>query len=202
MHRSGTSFVSSILQEAGLYLGDRLMAATPDNPHGYFENLDFVDFHRLVLASHALSPDGWVRTGPLTVPSDFLPFAEKLVSANSCLDRPWGFKDPRTAVFLDFWAKFLPSAKFLFVVRSPWEVIDSLFRRGDPVFLKNPILAIETWNNFNQIILNFTERFPDRSLLISLDQVIENSHGLITSINEQLGFSLNLPEKNYTNKVF
>ena len=47
MHRSGTSLTASLLQSAGLNLGDRLMEATATgNPlKGYFEDLDFVEFH-------------------------------------------------------------------------------------------------------------------------------------------------------------
>ena len=38
MHRSGTSMLAGALQQLGLELGSPLLAATPDNPHGYWEN--------------------------------------------------------------------------------------------------------------------------------------------------------------------
>ncbi|MEL7418373.1 MAG: hypothetical protein AAGK10_07335 [Cyanobacteria bacterium J06555_3] len=40
MHRSGTSLTASLLQSAGVYLGDRLMSADSGNAKGYFEDWD------------------------------------------------------------------------------------------------------------------------------------------------------------------
>jgi O-antigen biosynthesis protein len=51
MHRSGTSLTSSLMEDAGINIGTRLIEATPDNPKGHFENLDFVEFHVNVLGS-------------------------------------------------------------------------------------------------------------------------------------------------------
>src|SRR4051794_41635661 len=44
MHRSGTSMVAKLLQEAGLYLGsiDDLMPSAEENPEGFYEHLGFV----------------------------------------------------------------------------------------------------------------------------------------------------------------
>ncbi len=41
-------------------------------------------------------------------------------------------------LFLDFWRSLLPNAKFC-DYRAPWEVVDSLYRRGtNPIFFSQP----------------------------------------------------------------
>ena len=49
MHRSGTSLVSSLLQRAGIHIGEKLIAANSANPRGYFEDVDFYEFHENLL---------------------------------------------------------------------------------------------------------------------------------------------------------
>jgi hypothetical protein len=45
----------------------------------------------------------------------------------------WGWKDPRTCLFLDFWKARVPQAQYLCVYRNPLDVILSLARRGEVV---------------------------------------------------------------------
>ena len=42
MHRSGTSLVTKCFEVFGYGLGESLMAASDDNPKGFFEDLDVV----------------------------------------------------------------------------------------------------------------------------------------------------------------
>ena len=48
MHRSGTSLISSYLEQSGLDLGDKLFPPDKGNPRGYFEDMDMVHFHNRV----------------------------------------------------------------------------------------------------------------------------------------------------------
>src|SRR6185503_8310671 len=53
MHRSGTSLVSSLIQEAGISIGDRLQGASKGNLRGHFEDSDFYNFHEGLLKRHS-----------------------------------------------------------------------------------------------------------------------------------------------------
>lgn len=193
MHRSGTSLTTSLLQSAGLDVGQRLLMENDSNPKGHYEDLDFVNFHEDVLEAQGLHTAGWVLDRSIPISEILLPQAINLVEKNS--SKPlWGWKDPRTVLFLDFWQKLIPEAKFVFVYRQPWEVMDSLFRRGNPTFVKNPNLALEVWQHYNQLILEFCQTFPDRSLLLSLDSVIQDPVNLIKAIQEKLEINLEMPE--------
>ena len=55
MHRSGTSLVASLLQSAGINIGQRLMNAGEGNVKGHFEDLDLVEFHESILKSPGFS---------------------------------------------------------------------------------------------------------------------------------------------------
>src|SRR5688572_14655735 len=58
MHRSGTSMVAKVLQQAGLHLGTEadLMPPAAENPEGFFEHLGFVRLNDDVLNA---AGSGW-----------------------------------------------------------------------------------------------------------------------------------------------
>jgi GT2 family glycosyltransferase len=193
MHRSGTSLVASLLHSAGLHLGDKLSPAGPGNPEGLFEDLEFVDLHSAALRSRGLDPDGWEETAVLdTVPAAYAATARDLVSARSGLPL-WGWKDPRTTLFLPFWERLLPAARFVFVYRAPWEVVDSLYRRGDPTFQREPELAVRLWAHYNRIILDALPRLRGRAALFSLEDVVAAPEAVVERINQVLSAGLHPP---------
>lgn len=81
--------------------------------------------------------DGWTLEKNLQINPPLIDRAKYIVEQNR-LSSVWGWQEPRTSLFLDFWAKLLPEAKFLLIYRSPWEVADSLYRRGMKCFNLNP----------------------------------------------------------------
>ncbi|HEY9771935.1 MAG TPA: glycosyltransferase [Coleofasciculaceae cyanobacterium] len=200
MHRSGTSLTASLLQSAGIYIGDRLMGENTGNAKGHFEDLDFVEFHQSVLRSQDLSVAGWTEQNKIQVQQQYLAKAQNLISARQ--DRAvWGWKDPRTTLFLDFWSQLIPDAKYIFIYRSPWEVIDSLFRRGDVVFRDQPHFAVQQWCNYSQAVLDFYQRHLDRSLLLEISSIIQNSE-LVDLIQQKFGIELRSPESLYEPTLF
>lgn len=196
MHRSGTSYVASALLDAGLCLGERLMpAVSGNNIKGFYENLEFVELHKKILRFHGLSTDGWTLERGIPVPDALRVEAERVVEKNTQPGH-WGWKDPRATLFLDFWSETLPEAKFLFVCRAPWEVIDSLFRRGDEEFQNDPRLAVRMWEHYNSIVLDFRSRYPDRCLLVDVDTVAQEPSLLFDAIGKQLSMPLTRPARN------
>ncbi|WP_019498098.1 sulfotransferase [Pseudanabaena sp. PCC 6802] len=193
MHRSGSSLVASLLQSAGLQIGERLMEAARDNNiKGFFENLDFVEFHMELLRSHELERNGWTLQKKIKVSDIFIDRAKQIVDRNST-DEYWGWKDPRTTLFLKFWAELLPGAKYLLVFRSPWEVVDSLYRRGDLHFQTQPELAVKMWAHYNKKILKFVNCFPHRCLLANIRTIVDNQKSWIEAINQKFHVCLDVP---------
>ena len=196
MHRSGTSLTTSLLENAGVDIGDRLMGADTGNSKGHFEDLDFVEFHQNVLQSQGISVAGWTEHNSIEVQPQYVATAKDIISARQ--DKLiWGWKDPRTTLFLDFWSELIPQAKYLLVYRSPWEVVDSLFRRGDVIFRTNPNFAVKQWCNYNQSILNFYQSNPERCLLVELGSVVKDSNTLVDLIKQKWELNLKQPKSLY-----
>ena len=171
MHRSGTSLFAALLQEAGVKIGDRLIDGSEGNEAGHFEDVDVVQFHEDALRAQGLPPEGWAQQSSVDVLDRFYPRAEAIAAAKRRAEGVSGWKDPRTTLFLDFWAHRLPETVFLLLYRSPWEVMDSLYRRGDPAFASNPTFALQVWMAYNQALLRFNDCYPNRSLLFSINHV-------------------------------
>lgn len=189
MHRSGTSLTTGLLQSAGLHIGEALMPASASNPKGHFENVEFYRFHQAVLRSQGVNDDGWTLQDPIAVEEPYIQEAQILIQRQAAAP-VWGWKDPRTVLLLDFWSQQLPDSKFLCVYRAPWEVIDSLYRRGDKLFQKQPELAAKVWIHYNRKILDFCKKHADRCLLVHLSTVTTAFPKLIEKLNSK--FALNL----------
>jgi O-antigen biosynthesis protein len=186
MHRSGTSLTASILQAVGVNIGHNLLGASEGNIKGHFEDLDFYSLHQRILISQGFSSEGWIGMSKVDVPQQFIAEAKNLCEQRMMESGLWGWKDPRTTLFLDFWEHLVPASKYVFVYRSPWEVIDSLFTRGDIAFINNPSLAIRVWNAYNTAILNFYNSHPERSVLIHVSQLRGKAAEFINLLNNKL----------------
>ena len=167
MHRSGTSMVTRLLQEAGLYLGDAadLMPPAEENPEGFYEHLGFVRLNDELLNAAGA---GWDCPPPAGVDwssGAFTAFREEatLLAAPLAADRVWGWKDPRTSLTLPFWRSALGPLRTVVVVRNPLEVVTSLHRRNGFSFA----LALTLWQIYAERILQDTS--PEQRLITHYD---------------------------------
>lgn len=198
MHRSGTSLLASLCEGAGVSMGDRLLGVGGGgNPKGHYEDCDFLEFHQQALLANGLSPEGYTTQATIHVPEAMLDRAQSLIASRSGPDRLWGWKDPRTILFLDFWHTLLPNAKYLFVFRSPWEVIESFFRRGDEEFIRNPSLAVSVWLHYNRLIVDFVKRHPSQCVLKELAQAADDPAGVFHEIRDRLHVPVGSPPDRY-----
>lgn len=182
MHRSGTSLLASVVMRAGVDLGSVFLPPGRGNRRGHFEDLDFYRFHLDCLERRKVNlfsvPAGW--TPDLTAAEQ--EEARSLVARRG--QRPlWGFKDPRTTLFLEAWDRLLPDPLYLLVYRHPVEVALSLLRRGnDPEVQNDPRIAFRAWMDYNERLLRFRRAHAGRCLLWNLAgavRSIESSVGLL-----------------------
>lgn len=199
MHRSGTSLTSSLMESAGVNVGMRLMGALPSNPKGHFENLDFVEFHERALQLQDANKEGWTLS-QITSISPQLKDEAKLIIEKNYTSHFWGWKDPRTTLFLDFWRELLPQAYFIFTYRAPWEVMDSLYRRGDKIFADNPAHALEIWIHYNKLIIDFYRRFPERSILLNIESLISDRNCIFKLCKDKFGIEFREPTEDIIDK--
>ena len=140
MHRSGTTMLSKILEELGVFMGWRKdennealfflrfndwvlkqANATWDNPYNY--NLIDEDFRNLMtnLAERYIRSIRRIEYLGLIKGLKYRSLKE--------LDFPWGWKDPRNTFTLDIWLRIFPDAKIIHIYRNPIDVAESLRRR-------------------------------------------------------------------------
>ena len=201
MHRSGTSLAASLLQSSGVFIGDRLMNGGTGNSKGHFEDWDFVDLHRDCLTNQATNREGWTTETDFSFSGEYLERVRNLIAAR--VKYPiWGWKDPRTTLFLDAWGQLIPQAKFIFIYRSPWDVVDSLFRRGDSIFKTDPEIAIKTWLSYNLAILKFCHQTDRPWLLLRIEDVIHRPQLVVNTINQQFKLNLRSPQNLYDQSLF
>ncbi len=189
MHRSGTSLISSVLQKAGLFIGDELIGAGEGNTRGHFENIDFNTFQIEAFKFLSIDSDGWDLQSVETLNEEFDKEAAAIIRKNE--REEWGWKDPRTTLFLKYWKNKIPEIKYLFLYRDPWDVADSLYRRvSDKKIMVDPTIPFKSWNFYNQEIISMYKEHMEDSILIHTDDVVKDIPGIIEKINNRLGFHL------------
>ncbi|MDJ0517596.1 MAG: sulfotransferase, partial [Trichodesmium sp. MO_231.B1] len=199
MHRSGTSLTASLFQSVGVNIGEKLVGPEYGNIRGHFEDIEFVELHKGILRAQGIDDLGTnVEIKEIPVKKQHLKAAKRLIKnrqeENEKKTKSWGWKDPRTTLFLNFWLDLLPDAKFIFVYRSPWEVVDSLYRRGtDEKLLQAPEIAVKMWLDYNQRILDFYQQFSAQCLIGKVDSIGKNPESFIQAVNEKFEIDLAAP---------
>jgi hypothetical protein len=196
MHRSGTSLAASLAAAAGIDLGPRLLGPGTGNLRGHFEDLEFLDLHQRILRANGADEDGFACGAGLTVPPALAREAAALVAARRSRGLVWGWKEPRTTLLVDFYESLLPQARYLCIFRRPWEVVDSLLRRGhsgDLQFADRPVLAARLWHDYNCRLIELLDRCPERSLVVESTQVAEDPQRLVQALERLLGVELSRP---------
>jgi hypothetical protein len=189
MHRSGTSFVASLLHAAGLDMGSRLMPAARSNERGHFENMDFVEFHMRELRLTGHDDSGWAALHTLTLSEEAASEAREIIETNARATA-WGWKDPRTTLFLDFWSSVVSDANYLFIYREPSEVIDSLYRRGDESILLTPELAARAYLTHNEMMLRHARQHRARSFIANVSAIALDPQRFLAALAEKFDVDL------------
>jgi hypothetical protein len=140
LSRCGTSYLASFLCANGVDLGANLGQAGYVNPRGFFEDRSIVDFHRRLLAKgEPRGADIPLLAAPIG-PAPNAAEVEEAVRILETLAKPglWGWKDPRTLLFADFWLGLLPDAKLIIPIRHPLENYFSYLKRVRTLPVLNP----------------------------------------------------------------
>lgn len=200
MHRSGTSLVANWMHNCGLFMGDEFLKGSASNFNGHFEDMDFLSFHEDILADNNLSY--LVRKKhSISIQSQYHEKAKNIIDKrqhHSC----WGWKDPRTVLFLDFWKNLTPTSKYVFVFRHFTQVVDSLKRRkgNSNVFSLTwwwqIYLYAEVWRNYNSNILYFIQKHPDECILLETKDVIFHSIDILKYLNSAWKFNFKMRDIN------
>ncbi|SEV88809.1 hypothetical protein SAMN05444851_0112 [Aliiroseovarius sediminilitoris] len=198
-HRSGTSLTSNLLLNAGLYLGDRLLGANYSNPRGHFEDVEVISFHNRLLANAGRD---WMVSDhfePIVTAAD-ISWMRDYGTRRAGIGA-WGFKDPRSTLFLSQWTAVFPSSTILYIHRPCIECVHSIKRRAanwlrlgidtdlNARFWTQEDLAVKMYLTYAETALEFLEQFSGRSCVVALDDILKGRN-IVRQINEHWGYDL------------
>ena len=125
MHRSTTTLTAKWLQSCGINIGDKLLEGDIGNSEGHYEDMDFLKLHMDILHENGLPGGGVIFPNQREFDfdgfnkieiSDY--YREKAIASvefKSRLHKEFAWKEPRTCLFLPFYADIIPDAKYLFI---------------------------------------------------------------------------------------
>lgn len=201
-HRSATSTLANYLANAGLDLGEDLVASHISNVKGHYEDLKAVKLHdeqlKVVGSNWQFHDEVALDPEP-----DFL---YEYINARTAKSYSWGVKDPRICLFLEQWDDALGNlGNYVFIARHWSGCIESLLNRhsrelayglmdvtDENPHLKiwaQPDIAAKAWLAYNKRMLKFAKAHPDKVILCTQRALFEGAP-LINSINARFGFEL------------
>ena len=194
MHRSGTSAIAKAMEVFGVSLGNNLIPKGFDNERGFFEDRDITAFNDHLqeilgyqwYGPEMVKPFDWQREDVQTKKEE----AKSLLQAKLSHNDNFGFKDPRTAVLLEFWNRVFDelgvTPRYVIAVRNPIDVASSLKVRNDLAIAKSLYL----WAASTIASLKLTSGFV--RVIVSFEALLTNPEKQLKRIGKSL--ELPLPE--------
>jgi len=188
MHRSGTSMLARYLHHAGISMGGELYEDRRTNPYGHYEDIEFLTLQRRELAKVFGGQDYLVHE-EFTPSEAFLEEAARLLERRKAAhgDRSWGWKDPRTTLFLEAWRGLCPEIRVVAVVRDPRRVVSSLCARlHGYTSVRKKELFLRTYTHYNAKLLAFRERHPASTVVLSLERLTSDPAEVLGELSAAL----------------
>ncbi|WP_159467739.1 hypothetical protein [Dyadobacter sp. 3J3] len=129
MHRSGTSLTTQWLYRCGLNVGENLLGAGIGNDDGHYEDIDFYEAQKQILRNKNIEDSGFTETPVPALMIEEKEFLKNIISKKNQAAGEWGWKDPRTCLFLRDYEDLLPEAYYLIVFRDWKSTVSSLISR-------------------------------------------------------------------------
>lgn len=140
MHRSGTTMVTQLLEQAGLFVGKKKRRNEMEallfleinewlqkSTGGGWDNPEYMSYLLANVEYRALVTDYIRSVLDSRYLASYLGLAKYLrYRSLHKLDFPWGWKDPRNSYTLPIWLDIFPSAKILHIYRNGIDVAQSL----------------------------------------------------------------------------
>ena len=184
MHRSGTSLITKSIELLGYTLGDNLMPSGVDNPKGFWEDLDIVQFNDKLLASNQTSWDSLLDSGSKAYSRELQQEALTLLESKFSNTDKFIIKDPRMSLLLDFWSACFVEADisvhYLAVYRQPLDVAASLHARNGMETEHGLLLTYV----YNRALMTF---LGDRGFIVGYRRFLENPLGELSRIAGRFG---------------
>lgn len=157
-------------------MGDELYGPGSGNVKGHYEDVQIIDFHVSILKRQFGEAHKNLPPRKPAISEADIAAARNLARQREAKQHPWGWKEPRTCLFLPLWRDILPHARFVFVYRNPTLVVDSYARRQKlrRRQVGHVLRIINAWNLFNEAICDFCEQSDVKYILFNVDTAVQS----------------------------
>ncbi len=211
MHRSGTSLTAQWLFRNGVNLGESLLSGYSDNPYGHFEDIELLSFFTKELELNKINQHGLMikKSDKFCIRryDEFL----NLINKRSRNEIIWGWKEPRSTLFLNEFSNIINNLHVLAVYRHPYLVIESLYKRlrkNKWYYTRNPLKKFlwfididlnkrkwikifeNTYCVYNEAIIDFYEKNPNKIYLFDIDNLLIEEANLSKWLSRNLGITI------------
>lgn len=219
MHRSGTSLITNWLNRCGLQVGECLLGDAPSNVDGHFEDLEFLRIHEEILVSNNLPSSGLIDDKGINISIYQMEKLKSIIKVKNKLYSQWGWKDPRTCLFLDTYRDLFSKSKYLVIIRDYQSVINSLLKRDfadidrkyehrgfitkkiwayfkkerskQKFYRDNAEYYLKVWMAYNEHILNMLkELLPDDYIVLNYSLLEKCDQQIFFHLTDIWGFAL------------
>ena len=219
MHRSGTSLITHWLNECGLQLGEDFLGAGLGNDDGHYEDVEFLKLHEEILEANNLPTTGLMEDYDINVSAYHKEKLRKIINDKNRKYDQWGWKDPRTCLFLDVYKELIPDARYLVILRDYKDVVSSLlyrdFRDYEKKYLQRGSFDrfiwkafrrkgrlkkfyqekadhyLKIWIAYNEHILKSVESLPRHAyVVLNYTQLKKNDATICSFLNQRWNLSL------------
>ena len=191
--------MANTFSNAGLFLGTKLLGATPSNRYGHYEDREVVKFHDKLLAQAGTTWQADTGFEPVMTRDDWQWMMN--YGIKRAVHPAWGFKDPRSCLFLPQWASVFPDMKVLYIYRPCVESVYSLKRRAAGGLRKNHApeinqrfwdvedLAVRMYLNYTNSALKFLETFSGDVCVVDLSTILQG-RDIVSEVREIWDYQL------------
>jgi len=209
MHRSGTSLLGNWVSSLGLHLGEKFYKPSVYNPKGYFEDIDFLNLHKNMLPYYGIDRGGHEVIHKFKITNTHRNEIIKLLNKKNKKEQ-WGWKDPRTVLFLETYKELISDGLYIVVFRTWENVVKSLIKREIGETRKKPKTIIdlilypitelrnykklvnhyaEIWIFYNEAILNNFD-YQDKNVIFTNYKSLLKNDKLIFLKIKKMGFKI------------
>ena len=181
---SGYEGVESLLIRCGM------QAAAPSQREG----LSAADIGATLLKAHRVIPLDPLQTQgpiqPLQPGPIWQSLALDLLLGNINHDL-WGWSDPQAVYLLDYWKNLDPQLAFMLVYDTPQDLIARAFDNPEVECTPEALqTAVGNWQAYNEALLHFYHRNPQRCMLVHAAQVRESAADYLEQVQVRIGAPL------------
>lgn len=114
-----------------------------------------------------------------------------LILANA--EQPlWGWSDTRAVSLLEYWAQFDEDFVFVLTYDKPSDVLVKLLDGAEQDDLSEGAIeqALKDWSSYNQALLEFQQKYPNRCLLVNGEQVIHSAKNYVSAVSDKITWQM------------